>query len=146
MPSSRWEYLREIEPYLQARDRGPPAGQQFACISAPTGGTLSPGGLCPQHERAATHTAYLACSAAAVPAAARAHARPGRCPAKTRAAPPTPNAVRSSDPQVVFVTTEVAPWSQVGGLGDVMAALPAALAARWAFCAGAARAGRWRRR
>jgi hypothetical protein len=33
--------------------------------------------------------------------------------------------------QVVFVTTEVAPWSQVGGLGDVMAALPAALAARW---------------
>lgn len=34
--------------------------------------------------------------------------------------------------QVVFVTTEVAPWSKVGGLGDVMAALPAALAARWA--------------
>jgi NAD(P)H-hydrate repair Nnr-like enzyme with NAD(P)H-hydrate dehydratase domain len=32
--------------------------------------------------------------------------------------------------QVVFVTTEVAPWSKVGGLGDVMAALPAALAAR----------------
>ncbi|KAI8462947.1 MAG: starch synthase catalytic domain-containing protein, partial [Monoraphidium minutum] len=32
--------------------------------------------------------------------------------------------------KVVFVTTEVAPWSQVGGLGDVMAALPAALAAR----------------
>lgn len=32
--------------------------------------------------------------------------------------------------QIVFVTTEVAPWSKVGGLGDVMAALPAALAAR----------------
>ena len=32
--------------------------------------------------------------------------------------------------QVVFVATEVAPWSKVGGLGDVMAALPAALAAR----------------
>eukprot|EP00775_Hariotina_reticulata_P012719 gene12719-12849_t len=31
---------------------------------------------------------------------------------------------------VVFVTTEVAPWSKVGGLGDVMSALPAALAAR----------------
>lgn len=32
--------------------------------------------------------------------------------------------------QVVFVTTEVAPWSKAGGLGDVMAALPAALAAK----------------
>ena len=32
--------------------------------------------------------------------------------------------------QVVFVATEVAPWSKVGGLGDVMAALPAALASR----------------
>ncbi|WIA29975.1 hypothetical protein OEZ86_000073 [Tetradesmus obliquus] len=36
----------------------------------------------------------------------------------------------ASQLQVVFVTTEVAPWSKVGGLGDVMAALPAALAAR----------------
>lgn len=32
--------------------------------------------------------------------------------------------------QVVFVSTEVAPWSKTGGLGDVMAALPASLAAR----------------
>lgn len=32
--------------------------------------------------------------------------------------------------QVVFVTTEIAPWSKTGGLGDVLAALPAALAAR----------------
>jgi hypothetical protein len=32
--------------------------------------------------------------------------------------------------RVVFVTTEVAPWSKVGGLADVIAALPAALAAR----------------
>jgi hypothetical protein len=32
--------------------------------------------------------------------------------------------------QVVFVSTEVAPWSKAGGVGDVMAALPAALAAR----------------
>ena len=32
--------------------------------------------------------------------------------------------------QVVFVTTEVAPWSKVGGLGDVMASLPTALASR----------------
>jgi hypothetical protein len=36
----------------------------------------------------------------------------------------------SHHPQVVFVCTEVAPWSQVGGLADVAAALPAALAAR----------------
>ena len=53
--------------------------------------------------------------------------------------PPAPiaPAVAQSNPsdasgsmQVVFVATEVAPWSKVGGLGDVMAALPAALAAR----------------
>ena len=35
--------------------------------------------------------------------------------------------------QVVFVSTEVSPWSKVGGLGDVMAALPVALAARRAL-------------
>jgi hypothetical protein len=44
-------------------------------------------------------------------------------------------------PQVVFVTTEVAPWSQVGGLGDVMASLPAALAARCAAGRGRGRSG-----
>ncbi|GFR43139.1 hypothetical protein Agub_g4156 [Astrephomene gubernaculifera] len=32
--------------------------------------------------------------------------------------------------QVVFVSTEVTPWSKTGGLGDVVAALPGALAAR----------------
>lgn len=31
---------------------------------------------------------------------------------------------------VVFVTTEVAPYSKSGGLGDVLQALPASLAAR----------------
>lgn len=31
---------------------------------------------------------------------------------------------------VVFVSSEVAPWSKTGGLGDVCGALPAALAAR----------------
>ncbi len=34
-------------------------------------------------------------------------------------------------PQVVFITTEIAPWSKVGGLADVLAGLPAALAARY---------------
>jgi hypothetical protein len=32
---------------------------------------------------------------------------------------------------VVFVATECGPWSKVGGLADVLAALPPALAARW---------------
>lgn len=31
--------------------------------------------------------------------------------------------------RIVFVSTEVAPWSKSGGLGDVMEALPEALAA-----------------
>ena len=47
-------------------------------------------------------------------------------PAGVQSAP----ADKSGAMQVVFVATEVAPWSKVGGLGDVMAALPAALASR----------------
>jgi hypothetical protein len=42
----------------------------------------------------------------------------------------TPSLLAPSLCQVVFVATEVAPWSKVGGLGDVLAALPVALAAR----------------
>ena len=37
-------------------------------------------------------------------------------------------------PQIVFVTTEVDPWSKVGGLADVLSALPPALAARQSSC------------
>lgn len=33
--------------------------------------------------------------------------------------------------QVVFVATECSPWCKVGGLADVLSALPSALAARW---------------
>ncbi|KAL4856848.1 Granule-bound starch synthase 2 [Chlorella vulgaris] len=39
--------------------------------------------------------------------------------------PPNPNAMN-----IVFVGSECAPWSKTGGLGDVMQALPKALAAR----------------
>lgn len=61
-------------------------------------------------------------------AAAQGAMRGGAC----HAAPPTTTTTppRLVSPQVVFVTTEVAPWSKVGGLGDVMAALPSALASR----------------
>ncbi len=34
----------------------------------------------------------------------------------------------SSAPRVLFVTSEIAPWQKTGGLGDISAALPAALA------------------
>ena len=45
------------------------------------------------------------------------------------AAPKSP--VQSSSPlDLVFVSAEVAPWSKTGGLGDVMGALPVALAAK----------------
>ena len=38
--------------------------------------------------------------------------------------------VLNFDTQVVFVATEVAPWSKTGGLADVMGALPTQLAAK----------------
>ncbi|GIL71026.1 hypothetical protein Vretifemale_1669 [Volvox reticuliferus] len=56
--------------------------------------------------------------------------------AATPAAPPlggaTAGQVREAERprDLVFVTAEVAPWSKTGGLGDVMGALPRALAAR----------------
>lgn len=38
---------------------------------------------------------------------------------------------QTDNPQtLVFVSAEVAPWSKTGGLGDVIGALPVALAAR----------------
>eukprot|EP00892_Ulva_mutabilis_P005464 jgi/Ulvmu1/328/UM001_0332.1 len=42
--------------------------------------------------------------------------------------------VIARDVQAVFVSTEVAPWSKSGGLGDVLQALPVALARRGLAC------------
>lgn len=51
--------------------------------------------------------------------------------------PPTPPSLRAQEVEkaeklysVVFVTSEVEPWSKTGGLGDVAGALPPALAKR----------------
>lgn len=41
-----------------------------------------------------------------------------------------PPPVCSTPLDIVFVSAEVAPWSKTGGLGDVMGALPQAMAAR----------------
>ncbi|KDD72474.1 hypothetical protein H632_c3298p0, partial [Helicosporidium sp. ATCC 50920] len=62
------------------------------------------------------------------------HDRRARFPARARAArgskEPAAAAKTRSPLRLVFVGTEVAPWSKIGGLGDVMRALPTALAKR----------------
>jgi starch synthase len=66
-----------------------------------------------------------AASAAAKPASSTTTTSASTAGGKRPSAPP-PTALRN----LVFVTSEVAPWSKTGGLGDVMGSLPAALAAR----------------
>jgi len=49
----------------------------------------------------------------------------------TEAAMPTKTVTKTENPmQIVFVTSEVAPWSKTGGLADVCGSLPQALVAR----------------
>lgn len=57
-------------------------------------------------------------------------AAPVLLPQRSRTSTRTHCQTHKAPMRVVFVTTEVAPWSKVGGLADVMGALPAALAAR----------------
>jgi len=49
-----------------------------------------------------------------------------RSPVRAEATVPPPKNLRN----LVFVTSEVAPWSKTGGLGDVLGSLPIALASR----------------
>jgi hypothetical protein len=49
-------------------------------------------------------------------------------PATPPARKPPPSTTNPLD--IVFVSAEVAPWSKTGGLGDVMGALPQAMAER----------------
>ena len=51
-------------------------------------------------------------------------------PSPAPAPPPPPPQPAGRGAPVIFVTSEVAPWSKTGGLGDVCGALPAALAKR----------------
>ncbi|KAF8061313.1 SS1 [Scenedesmus sp. PABB004] len=54
---------------------------------------------------------------------------PAKAPAATKAPARTVSQAATAR-NLVFVTSEVAPWSKTGGLGDVLGSLPQALAAR----------------
>jgi len=97
-----------------------PAAGAAAALFDEVGRTATAAGDKASSSGAAAPSAKAAAAAAAAAPASAAAAR------ALRPSAPPPTALRN----LVFVTSEVAPWSKTGGLGDVMGSLPAALAAR----------------
>jgi starch synthase len=106
-----------------------PGGGGASPTNGPTtasSSTSSPAGAAAGAAAALFDKVARPAAAAASAAASAAATTITAARSKKRPVAPPPTALRN----LVFVTSEVAPWSKTGGLGDVMGSLPAALAAR----------------